>query len=254
MKKFYATALFVTAILFAANAQERVFADYENDDSNGAYSWGKGQIDVVNNPVKDAVNSSEKVLKKVYAGTNKWAAVAYWDATGKIVDSGNKMIEFDIFIPDGNKDISKIGVYVKFQNSISDADNYTSDEKQLSATGKWHHLAYNITDLEIYDYCQLGIQVDDNDFGVFYLDNIVFRNSLIPTSTSNIDAASRLTISSSTGKTTFHNVANSEIRVYNIGGQQIISTYAVKNKLTVSLMPGIYIVTDGKESVKFIVK
>lgn len=234
------------AMSFGAFAQtETVFANAET--ATPAFStWNTAHtVTIVDNPLKDAVNGTDKVY---YFNGGAWGGMANWNNAGTTIQPAYTTLEFDVYVATGGLAAGP-KAYFKTQcdNSISAAANLDKG-KDITEDGKWVKVSIDITTRAASDYKQFAIQ---SEVGLYYIDNIKF---ISPTSTSVKATTTGIELIAIQGGVSVKNAEGQTIQIYNIAGAKVNSSVAQSSNEVISLSKGIYVVTVGGQSSKVCVK
>jgi len=159
MKRIFTFLLAILVAPFFAISQDLVIADFEDGSDAGFGTWN-GTKEVIANPFKSGINTSDYVLK--YEPTAAWGGISLWSDDGVV--AGNYVtLKVDVYTESEN---------VNIQLSLISSDS-GQDFSKIRSTVKdeWVTLEFDISELEVRDYKQFAFQNTENV--IYYFDNIV---------------------------------------------------------------------------------
>lgn len=245
MRKFYISAALALMGLSTFAQTTTVFADAETEFVWN--TWDQAHtVTTVANPLKDALNGSDKVF---FFQGGPWGGMARWYNNGDVIKPEYVTVEFDVFVPVGGLTAAN-KAYFKIQcdNSISSAANLDKGNDVYEA-GKWINVSLDISTKVASDYKQFAIQ---SEVANYYVDNIKFITS--GTTAVNSPKSVAIQVLSLKNAVAVKGAQGQTVQVYNLGGALVYKSAAASSSETVALPLGLYVVKVGDKAVKVIVK
>lgn len=180
MKKLF-TFLTLVLGLFITTAQVQTL-DFEDAGIGADWTWVEDQdtptFEVINNPQKNGINTSDKVVKFVAKTTDKNWALAYSDGIGEFTfDGTNNSVKIKVY----KSILSDVGI--KFEGTSPNVEVKVSN----TVTNQWEELTFDFSSANGNNYNRIVIipdfasRMQDN---TMYLDDIV-----VPVGASSTDPA-----------------------------------------------------------------
>lgn len=223
--------LFGSTVMFAT---ETVFDDFESNDVSSWSSWQEtATVESADNPSKDDVNGSDKVVKLTTDG--EWGSLTRWYGEGGFLMSGAEKFSIKVY--------ASVATTIKLHadNSVSEADNlemYVDVE-----AGTWTLVEFDLSAIPAIDYQQLVIQPSAD--GEFYFDDIILHYSATPV----VEGASANVIATD-GLITVAGATGADVDIYNMAGVKLESASNVSNEYSVYVGSGVFIVVVNGEAIK----
>jgi len=206
---------------------------------------------VVDNPVKDVVNPSNKVWKwqrlNIAAGNQVWAG--FWSLLTTPIPAGYNRVEIKYLRTNAT---SQLRIKIESATASKEIDPVTP----ASATNTWQTLVFNLANVtEVTTITKFGFFPDYYQpvvaNSLVYIDDIIFYRW--PTAVGPTLAEKNIIVYYSNGEIRISNYAG-RVSVFDIVGRKIAEGDALDGKLKVNLEKGIYIVGtkegNGKISIQ----
>lgn len=163
MPRFILLFILLTFIAFQLKAQEDLMIDNFEKGTHHLMTFNGTELVVVDNPLKDDQNSSEKVL--LLSFTKSWEAVSKWFNDSPFTETYDR-VSVDVYSPDGTG-LLKLNVNSPISDNVQ-KENYMSQNIEVS--GSWVHLEYDISALAKDEYRQIAFFPENIKH--LYFDNI----------------------------------------------------------------------------------
>ncbi|MFO7869464.1 MAG: T9SS type A sorting domain-containing protein [Bacteroidales bacterium] len=147
-----------------SGGDEVMIEDFETPSSTSWTTWEDGTYGFEENIYKSGINTSDSVAYIDQSTTGEWSgSLVNWDGSSYTVRSHHVKLIVDVYPVD-----SSATVKLHMDNSVSEATNVEQYVNDVPAN-TWTAVEFNTSDLEAYDYQQIGFQTDG---GMVYFDNL----------------------------------------------------------------------------------
>lgn len=178
MKKRLLFPLLFLAITFAMNAQDRILADFESEVTTAAFDkMNMVSAEIVNNPDKSGVNTSNKVLKVEKAKSGDGWFFVHFDISPELNFATHPVLSVKIHSPNAVNFNARIDNDIKWEMQFF-TNEYANNGPTWSVLeadkNKWVEFSVDLGRFPAarYNSLDIGIALSDTNAGTYYIDDL----------------------------------------------------------------------------------